>query len=468
MGRARIVLAVLACAALLALVVPSVPSDAAAASLRRYPYLTDLVTTNVTINWATTTAVSAGSATYGAVGSESCTAHTVQATSMPITVGTVAETQWKAMLSGLAPDTAYCYRIFGGSTDLLATDPSPQFRSQIAAGSTTPFSFAVLGDWGKVNTKGNNTNQAGVMAQIAASGARFAVTTGDTAYETGTQLNYGDLVQTGKQTSTIFGPTFWTVAGDSIPLFNAQGNHGMKDVALINWPQDRAVATSGGRYQMDTYCCVNGTKSASYPSSWYAFDAGPARFYVLEAAWADGNLGGGELYRNDRDTHWTASSAEYQWLANDLATHPRQLSFAFFHFPLYSDSAEDSGDTWLAGSGDLESLLGQYGVDIAFNGHAHIYERNARSATGMPLTYVTGGGGATLASLDQCGPLDRYAVGWAAKGTPHGRACGSAPVPTKTNRVFHFLLVTVNGSTVTVRPTDQLGRTFDVQTYSFS
>jgi hypothetical protein len=33
--------------------------------------------------------------------------------------------------------------------------------------------------------------------------------------------------------------------------------------------------------------------------------------------------------------------------------------------------------------------------------------------------------------------------------------------------VFHFLLVTVRGSQVTVTPTDELGRTFDVRTYSF-
>ena len=29
------------------------------------------------------------------------------------------------MLSGLTPDTAYCYRILGGSTDLLGTDAIP-------------------------------------------------------------------------------------------------------------------------------------------------------------------------------------------------------------------------------------------------------------------------------------------------------------------------------------------------------
>jgi hypothetical protein len=34
--------------------------------------------------------------------------------------------------------------------------------------------------------------------------------------------------------------------------------------------------------------------------------------------------------------------------------------------------------------------------------------------------------------------------------------------------VYHFLLVTVDGTQVTVTPTDELGRTFDVQTYDFS
>jgi hypothetical protein len=34
--------------------------------------------------------------------------------------------------------------------------------------------------------------------------------------------------------------------------------------------------------------------------------------------------------------------------------------------------------------------------------------------------------------------------------------------------VYHFLLVTVNGNIVTVTPTDEMGRTFDTQTYTFS
>jgi hypothetical protein len=472
-GRSRRIslrIAIASLAVSLALLGAALPDPATAAvspKLRRYPYLTDLVTNNVTVNWATTMAARRGSVAYGRVGAESCTAHRVTASKTAITVGLTTEYQWKALLSGLAADAAYCYRIFGRTRDLLGGRPSPVFRSQIPAGSNTSFSFAVLGDWGYVNSSGQNPDQARLMSQIAASDARFAVTTGDTAYPSGSQENYGDLVQVGAEKSAIFGPSFWTVPGSSIPMFNTQGNHGLTNAALVNWPQDRAVASSGGRYRMQTYCCKNKTTSANYPSSWFAFDAGPARFYVLEAAWSNANVGGANLYQNDYDNHWTPSSPEYQWLANDLATHLGGLKFAFFHFPLYSDNSAEKSDAWLSGANHLEGLLAANGVDLIFNGHAHFYERNRSSSAGMPPTYITGGGGAKLEAQTSCSAFDLYAVGWWYSPSNPGSACGSAPAPTTIDRVFHFLLVTVDGSRVTVTPTDELGRTFDVQTFTF-
>jgi hypothetical protein len=305
------------------------------------------------------------------------------------------------------------------------------------------------------------------MSRIASSGASFAVTTGDTAYPSGSQTNYGDLVQRGADTSAIFGRSFWSKPGDRIPLFNAQGNHGMNATALVNWPQGRVVRASRGAYRMHTYCCPNRTRSASYPTSWYAFNAGPARFYVLQASWADSNVGDSTLYENDYDAHWRRHSAEYRWLRHDLRTHHRGLAFAFFHFPLYADNDHEGTDHFLNGSGSLEHLLGDHGVDIVFNGHAHLYERNRRSSGGMPISYVTGGGGAHLEPVSNCSRLDAYAIGWSYSSTPHGRACGSAPRPTSVAQVFHFLLVRVDGSTVTVAPTDANGHRFDVQTYHF-
>ena len=435
-----------------------------ASTLRRYPYLTDLVRRDVTVNWATTTSVRSGSVRWGPRGH--CSAHRVKAGKTGITVGSTPEFQWKAHITGLARGARYCYRVFGGSRSLIGRH-TPSSQAQIPRGSSRPFSFAVFGDWGQVDASGSNPGQASVMTQIARSGATFAVTTGDTGYPSGSQTNYGDLVQRGPDTSAIFGRQFWAKAGDRIPLFNAQGNHGMNATALVNWPQAHARAASRGRYSMQNFCCQNRTNAASYPDSWYAFNAGPARFYVLEAAWADSNVGNADLYRNDFDAHWRRTRAEYRWLKRDLNTHHRPIAFAFFHFPLYADTSHEGTDAMLHGPHHLEDLLGSHGVDIVFNGHAHLYERNHRSAPGMPISYVTGGGGGKPEPVSRCSAIDAYAIGWSASANTHGSACGSARPPTSIDQVYHFLLVTVDGRTVTVAPTNANGNRFDVQRYRF-
>ena len=459
---------------LLALWLGSAPASLAASNpaLRRYPYLTDVVGSYATINWGTDRSQTSGALRYGRVGSESCTAHYVPATKTAISVNGSLQYQWKAQLE-LIPGTQYCYRVYLGSSpvteiDLLGSDSSPSFWTQMPMGATGSFSFVVFGDWGYVNSSGTNPYQANVMSLIASSGARFAVTTGDNGYPSGSQKNYGDLFQTGADTSAIFGPSFWTVPGRSMPLFLSVGNHGLNNSDtnhphILTWPQDRAVALSGGRYTKDIYCCLNGTNSASYPSTWYAFDAGPARFYILHTAWPESNSGTATPYKNDYDYHWAPGTAQLQWLQADLAAHPSVLKFAIFHYPLYSDNPNEAASPYLLGSSGLEGLLKQNGVDIAFTGHAHIYERNLPSANGV-YNYITGGGGANIGTLGTCTALDAYAI----KFTTTGKACGSAPMPTSADQIYHFLKVTVNGTNVTVMPINSLGQSFDVQNYTFS
>ena len=167
---------------------------APSASLTRYPYLTDSIQTSITVNWATSTAGgTVDSVKWGPAGS--CTANTTAATKTNISVNSVAEYQWLATIP-VSPDATYCYRVFQGSTDLLGSDPSPSFMSQVAVNSAAPFSFAVFGDWGQAYAGSVNVDQANVLSQIAQSGVRFAVMTGDTAYPGGDQKNYGDLQQT--------------------------------------------------------------------------------------------------------------------------------------------------------------------------------------------------------------------------------------------------------------------------------
>ncbi|HEY2003992.1 MAG TPA: metallophosphoesterase [Candidatus Saccharimonadia bacterium] len=467
-------------AAAAVLVTSAPPAQAGIAQLTRYPYLTDVVpagsTDNATVNFATDQTVTAAYATIGPVGS--CTGTNRTGSKTAIVVNGKGEYQWKVRFTGLAAASNYCYRLRAGSPtapgpDLLGTDPSPVF---MAPGGSTSFQFAVMGDWGDTNADGSNAAQASLDQQIASSGAQFMFGTGDTAYNSGSQSNYGDLFQTGYRISDVFRQSFFGQVGDHIPIYNALGNHGMSSTFLNVWPEPSAPSLSGGRYQMDAFPSINGSTAASYPSAWYAFSVGSARFYVLTAAWANSNVGTGNIYSDDYTAHWTTNAAEYQWLAADLAAHPGGLKFVFMHLPMYSDSSTEHADTYLhSGStamtdatGGVAALLSQYGVDIVFNGHAHIYERNSRYQSESFVSYVTGGGGSVLEPVGTggCGTYDAYAIGWSPTALK-GYKCGAAIAPSSASQVYHFLLVSVKGLTVSVTPTASTGQTFDVQTYSF-
>ena len=499
-------------------IAPLVPAAAAASfnaelaspQLARAPYLTDLTQTSVVVTWATTVQ-GQGTLRWGPPGS--CTQNTVAVgTFTQVNVAPTGYTrndfQDTMTISGLAPSSTYCYRIYAAdSTDLLGSaNPSPGFTTldPASTASVTPLTFAVVGDFGdntdstgSATTTSVNTSQQAIEAAMGASGARFIVGVGDIAYQDGSQSNYGDLHETGTnapggtpaqltQISNVFGPQYWAQI-QGIPFFAADGNHGQNNNILRNWPESATAAASGGSYAMRSYPAIDGATAGTYPAAWYAFSSGNVRIYMLDAAWTEGNAGSGTggacppppsgvnpcaAYQLDHDQHWTPSSAEYQWLQADLQSHPGGVKLAFFHFPLRVDNATQPGDPYLQNApsnpSSLEALLSANGVSIAFNGHAHLYQRNTSAGPGQLISYVTGGGGGKVQPVGTgttpCSSTDAYAVGWSFT-VGRGSACGAAPVPTTPAAVYHFLKVTVSGTRITVAPQNALGATFDVQTY---
>jgi Fibronectin type III domain len=187
----------------------------------------------------------------------------------------------------------------------------------------------------------------------------------------------------------------------------------------------------------------------------------------------------------DYDEHWTPSSPEYQWLAADLNSHPGGVKMAVFHFPLRSDNSTQASDTNLQNStvnpnatSSLEALLFNGGVSIAFNGHAHTYQRINPRQGGQITNYVTGGGGGVLEPVDggsTCTNLlaaeDIYALGWSPSGagpvSGSGSNCGPGTTPPASAAdVYNFLKVTVTGTTITVAPTNAAGQVFDQRSYT--
>ena len=104
-GKAAVALTAVFAAAALLLPAAIVTTPAAAASLAppltRYPYLTDVVGGNATVNFGTDQSKISAVVKWGQAGAESCTAHSTTATKTNISVHGVGEYQWKAQLSPL-------------------------------------------------------------------------------------------------------------------------------------------------------------------------------------------------------------------------------------------------------------------------------------------------------------------------------------------------------------------------------
>ncbi len=482
-------------------------------TLMRAPYVTDLTQTSADVNWATTVSnvTSPGSLQWGPAGN--CTAHltpvpanlpnsypsagtptSITGSAYTVVSGT-NEYQSTVVLTGLSPSTKYCYRPLGpGSVDLLGPNPTQTFTTLDPAGTSTPLTFDVVGDVGETLYSSStafpnnlNTDQAAIDSLIGRSattaGAKFVVTAGDVAYSGGTQANYGDLQNGGSEISDIFGPSYWPETG-GLPVYAGEGNHGQNTIGLHNWPEAAIAQSSGGVYAYDSYPAISadGTKAASYPDAWYAVSDGNVRLYVIDAAWADGNVGSTNMYQVDHDAHWTTSSPEYKWLAADLAGHPGSIKMAVFHYPMRSDNSSQSSDTNLENTGSnpnsLEALLAANGVQLAFNGHAHTYQRIAPAnyqQNGKVVNYVTGGGGGVLEPVSggsACSAFTStgsiYALGWSPTSNT-GTTCGSGvPTPQSAAQVFNYLQVSVNGNQVTVTPVNAAGQSFDQQTYTYS
>ena len=465
--------------------------EAATGDLTRAPYLSDLTSSSVRVNFGTSTAIVKVRARFGASANGSCslTSTTTGSTgkqgytvTYPTASGTAsaAGNQWKLLISGLGSGS-YCYRVEGTTsttsttyTDLLgAATASPTF-------STVPgTSFAVIGDWGQTGATGPaylNQAQANVIASLARSGVAFSVSTGDIGYPNGSQSNYGDLTHTGPNVSGVFGPSYWPVAGPTIPMYPVPGNHGFTTTFTTLWPSTSVAAGSNGKAANGSHT-VNGS-TVTAPDYWFAYNVNGWRIYNLTAAWGATITTGTSAYAEDYKQHWAPGAPERTWLANDLAAHAATRKIAIFHYPLYSAvRTGDVQDTFLTAPSDLseslEHLLASSNVKLVLNGHSHVYERN-NPHNGL-VSIISGGGGATLSSVDsgtaaKCAQtyadtgqrVVAFARGWSSAG---GSACNTTK-PTSAAQVYHYLRVALTGTTATVQAIDSTGAVFDSVTVS--
>jgi len=286
--------------------------------------------------------------------SRPCTMRVEYAELRPLeTVATTAEPKLisEVTLKDLKTGTRYYYRV-------LCTDEkgqeirSAQYSFQTAPAEDTPWAFAVIGD----------TQRNPDVTRKCAEGAY--------ACRPNFLLHCGDVVDDGfakhQWLKDLFEPCSNLMA--HIPTYPVIGNH-EKD---SHWYYDYF--------------------SMPKPEYYYTYRYGNAQFFML-----------------DSNKSLAPGSAQYEWLEKELAASKAVWKFTCHHHPCFSSEENDYGDhvKGLKGTtfnfGDANArkvvpLYEKYGVDIAFNGHIHVYERTwpiFQMAINQKkgVRYITSGGG---------------------------------------------------------------------------
>lgn len=301
-------------------------------------------------------------------------------------------------LNGLKKYTRYFYRVTCEDADgnLARSDV---YSFQTAPGPELPWAFGILGD-----TQRNPDVTRRCAEGIFALRPNF-------------MLHLGDVVDDGfaKQqwVFDFFEPC--SKLFSQVPAFPVLGNH-----------------EKNAHWYYDYF-------SLPAPEYFYTFTYGNAQFFMI-----------------DSNKDCGPDSEQYRWLEKALAASKATWKFAAHHHPCFSSDEDDYGDhlkgkpgrnyTW----GDsnvrrLVPLYEKYGVDIAFAGHIHSYERTwpilqmtINQAKGVRYIISGGGGG----GLESAAPQRAWFTLHVARG-------------------HHYCFASVHDRTIQFKAYDLEGRLFD-------
>ena len=246
-------------------------------------------------------------------------------------------------ISGLQPNTKYYYQAICGSFQ-----SSVEYFYTAKPDSVRQMDFVVYGDCGF-----NNSQQDQISTLMATQTQDFGLVVGDVDQISGNNYDVN------------YFPHYKNMTKHTCH-FTAIGNHD--------------VITNNTNYT-DAFILPHNNPANS--ELYYSFTWGNAKFIAL-----DGNIA------------YTAGSAQYIWLQNELKCNDREWVFVFFHQPPWSNAWDVSyyipftpfymyqGNTDMRTS--IVPLFEQYHVDVVLNGHTHDYQRGALNGVKY---FIAGGGG---------------------------------------------------------------------------
>lgn len=250
--------------------------------------------------------------------------------------------------------------------------PLGQVNSKVASFKTPDWNdkklrFAVVGDSGR-----GTTIQYRIAEQIRLAQPDLVFHTGDTVYPS--------------LTPELVDLRYYSIYGShmtSTPYYVATGNHDLDAGRLI-------PASVYHRPTNDTLPFAH-AEAFTFPESYYTVRQGPAQFFVLFAPF---------FYQYVL----TKESAQYEWLERELRKSNSPWKFIVMHHPVRTSSLhrfDDYNHNSKLDTSELAEvvlpLAEQYGVQMVFSGHDHVFERFLPDHGIVSVT--TAGGGGTLYPL---------------------------------------------------------------------
>ncbi|GMS81509.1 hypothetical protein PENTCL1PPCAC_3684, partial [Pristionchus entomophagus] len=250
----------------------------------------------------------------------------------------------RAVMTNLSPGESYAYQV--GRPGYLSKEfVFKQLPLQ------PPYNILVFGDLGV----SNGESIPSLLQEAANKSFDLLVNVGDAAYNL-----FSNNGQTGDEYFATLEPLFATV-----PYMVVAGNHEAEKDTNGNFTTYRNSFTMPDEGYGD--------------NQFYSFDVGPIHFVALSS----------EYYAYFEHYGMEPVFNQYDWLVKDLEAAnanraARPWIISFLHRPFYCSNIDavdcHTFDTHLVRDGGLsmpglESLFIEQGVDIAFSGHEHSYER---------------------------------------------------------------------------------------------
>jgi hypothetical protein len=269
--------------------------------------------------------------------------------------------------------------------------------------------FSVLGDSGR-----GTLVQYRVAEQIRQTNPDLVFHTGDTVYPS----LIPELVDL--RYYSIYGPHM-----ASTPYYVATGNHDLDRGRTI-------PSTLYHRPKNDT-SPIEHVNEFTFDESYYTVRHGPAQFFVLFAPF---------FYQYVL----TKDNPQYLWLQKALSESTSPWKFIFAHHPIRTSSLhryDDYNRNSVRDTEELGNLLlplaKEYGVQMIFSGHDHVYER-FQPVFGV-VSMITAGGGGSLYPLRKHDSLS-----------------------SKFLSQYHFVNVDIEGDTCQLNALDDEGNSIDTLT----